>query len=198
MKKFLLVIRPENTEEQNQGYIRAIEKFGGEVKFVYDNDKWDSVLDSLKEVEGILLPGGNDVGKLDYLLIEYAISNKLKLLGICQGMQSMAMYGSNDKLISIGSEEHYLKDKYCHMVKLDMDSNLASIIEKTLIRVNSYHYQTVLNSHCFKVVGKSEDGLLEAIESSDDIFQIGVQWHPERMFEYDEASFKILDSFING
>ena len=197
MKKFLLIIRPENTEEQTQKYVDAIEKFGGKVVCVDDNDSWDKILGILTDVDGILLPGGNDVGKLDYLLIEYAISNKIKLLGICQGMQSMAMYGSDDKLISIGSETHYLKDKYCHMVQLEEGSDLANIIGKTMIKVNSYHYQTVSKSHYFKTVGKSEDGLLEAIERNDGIFQIGVQWHPERMLEYDTDSFKIIESFIN-
>ena len=66
MSKFLLLLRSENTEEENKCYIRAIEEFGGEVVFVRDTDSYDDVLKVLQEVYGILLPGGYDVGRLDY------------------------------------------------------------------------------------------------------------------------------------
>lgn len=195
MKKFLLLVRRENKEENNLLYRRAIEDFGGEVVLVNDSDDWNVILNLLKDVSGILLPGGDDVGRYDYLLIEYAIKNKIKLLGICQGMQSMAMYGSCDKLISIGNESHYLKEKYCHDVEVNNNSKFYEIVKKKKFKVNSYHHQTVLKSHYFNVVGKSCDSLIEVIESNDGL-QIGVQWHPERMFEYDDIAYKIIENFI--
>ena len=196
MKKILLLIRPENTESENRGYIDAIEKFGGKAVFVHDDDLWNDVLVSLREVEGVLLSGGDSVGKLDYKLIDYALTNDLKLLGICQGMQSMAMYGCEDVLISIGNDGHYLKGKYCHRVELEKDSIVYNIAKKNVIGVNSYHYQTVLKSHCFKVTGRSVDGLIECIENDNGLFQLGVQWHPERMIEYDDVSYKLIEMFI--
>ena len=196
MKKFLLVIRPENRDESNKLYRQAIQMFGGEVVEVNDSDGWDSVLIKLKNINGILLPGGDDVGKLDFLLIEYALINKVKLLGICQGMQSMALYGSDDCLVSIGDESHYLRDRYCHEVELEKDSILYDVSQSNLIWVNSYHHQTVMNSYKFRVVGRSFDGLIEAIESYDDVFQVGVQWHPERMIDYDEVAYKLIEMFI--
>lgn len=93
MSKFLLLLRSENTDEENKCYIRAIEQFGGEVVLVRDTDSYDDVLRMLQEVCGILLPGGYDVGRLDCFLISYAVSHQLRLLGICQGMQSMALWG---------------------------------------------------------------------------------------------------------
>lgn len=196
MNKFLLIIRPENTDVNNGLYIEAIRQFGGEEVIVYDNESWDSVKEKLKDVSGILLPGGDDVGKLDYLLIEYALEESIKLLGICQGMQSMAMYGSNDKLVSIGDENHYLKDRYCHRVELEKDSILYELGKKSIIDVNSYHRQTVLNSYRFDVTGRSEDGLIEVIENKNSLFQVGIQWHPERMLEYDELANKLIEAFI--
>lgn len=197
MKKFLLVIRPENTEESNNFYRNAVRMFGGEVVEVLDNADLDEVFDKLTEVEGILLPGGDDVGRLDYLLIKYALENKMKMLGICQGMQSMAMYGSLDKLISIQNQSHYLKSNYCHEVVIAEESKFYEIVQMKRFLVNSYHHQTVERSHYFKVVGKSSDGLIEVIESEDGL-QIGVQWHPERMLSYDEIAKRIIRNFIES
>ena len=195
MSRFLLLIREENTDESNFLYRKAIEDFDGEAVLVKDTEEWNDVVSLLKDIDGILLPGGDDVGRLDYLLIEYAIKNKKKMLGICQGMQSMGMHGSDDKLISIGDETHYLKDKYCHEVFVDEMSNFYEIVGRKEFKVNSYHHQTINESHHFKVVGKSNDGLIEVIES-DDGLQIGVQWHPERMLEYDDVAYRIIEYFI--
>ena len=195
MNKFLLLLRSENTEEENRYYIRAIEMFEGEVVFVRDTDSYDVVLQVLDDVVGILLPGGYDVGRLDYFLILYAVSHQLRLLGICQGMQSMALWKSNNHLVSIGGDAHHQKEGYVHSVSLE-DSRLQQILGSSQIKVNSYHYQTVLDSLCFRVVGKSFDGLIEAIEDSSQYFQIGLQWHPERMLEYDDVSRKLFLTFI--
>ncbi len=195
MKKILLLIRKENSEYANKKYIEAIEKFGGEIVIIYDYYSEEECLKHLQEVAGILLPGGDEVGTLDFFLIKYALDNKLKLLGICQGMQSMALYGSNDKLVEIGNLTHKKDEGYIHEVYL-VPSKLKSIYDSDCIMVNSHHLQTVLRSHCFFVVGKSSDGLIEAIESSGDIFQIGVQWHPERMLDYDVNSCNLFKKFI--
>ena len=143
------------------------------------------------------MTGGDKVGRLDYFLIKYAIDNNLKLLGICQGMQSMALYGSEDSLVEIGNLSHNKYKNYCHNVKLS-DSKLKEILNKEVVEVNSYHKQKVLNSYYFKVVGMSDDGIIEAVESNNNIFQIGLQWHPEKMIDYDNNSKLIFDYFINS
>ena len=195
MAKFLLLLRSENTEKENRFYIQAIQRFGGEVVFISDTDSYDDVLHALDSVSGVLLPGGYNVGRLDYFLIDYVVSHQLKLLGICQGMQSMALWGSSNQLISIGNSSHHQEEGYVHSVILE-NSRLQDVLGVHSFYVNSYHYQTVADSFLFSVVGRSEDGLIEVVENSNHKFQIGVQWHPERMIDYDLASQKLLDSFI--
>lgn len=196
MSKILLLIRDENSDYANEKYVAAIENFGGKVIYIYDYDSEDIILNKLMDVDGILLPGGDKVGKWDYFLIEYALNNNLKLLGICQGMQSMALYGSDEKLVEIGNLDHKKEEGYVHSVELSF-GKLRNIYGKDKILVNSHHIQTVTNSHKFLIVGKSVDGLIEALESDNSIFQIGVQWHPERMIDYDEDSFKLLKAFLD-
>ncbi len=195
--KILLLIRKENTEEANKCYQMAIEKFGGEVVLLYDFESVDSARKILETVDGILLPGGDDVGVLDFFLIEYALKNRLRLLGICQGMQSMALYHTSNSLVSIGNLSHQQEEGYVHSVTLE-DGRLKMIVGRKKIFVNSHHVQTVLESPCFAIVGKSEDGLIEAIENSEHFFQIGVQWHPERMLEYDRVSNLLFQEFLHS
>lgn len=193
----LLLIREESSNNNINNYIRAIELYNGNVIKIKDNIDINCLLKILKNIDGILLTGGDKVGRLDYFLIKYAIDNNLKLLGICQGMQSMALYGSEDSLVEIGNLSHNKYKNYCHYVKLS-NSKLKDILNKDVVEVNSYHKQKVLNSNYFKIVGMSDDGIIEAVESNNNIFQIGLQWHPEKMIDYDNNSKLIFDYFINS
>ena len=42
----------------------------------------------------------------------------------------------------------------------------------------------------------SSDNVVEAIESDNKKFFVGIQWHPENMYTYDLNSRKIFDYFI--
>lgn len=190
MKNICILKRSENTEEENLYYIKAIEKYGANPILIDSNN-----IKELNKCSGILLTGGYTKGKLDDYLIEYAIKNNLPLLGICQGMQSMSLYGKEYKLNKV--KNHHKTIKYAHKVYLK-ESIFKNIVTQDVIEVNSYHYETPMNSSYFNVVGKSYDGLIEVIENSNHHFQIGVQWHPERMIDYDRVSNIIFESFISS
>ena len=197
--KILLLIRPENGEERDYYYQKAIRDFGGEVVTVCDSDSEEVILNRLRDIDGILLPGGDVVGPWDFFLIDYAVKNKLRLLGICQGMQSMALWKTGRDLVGLGDVEHNLEyDEYHHFVTLKKGSHLHEIMGEDYIRVNSFHNYTVLDGGNFDVVAKSDDGLIEAVESQDHPFQIGVQWHPERMLElnHDLYSERLFRAFL--
>ena len=58
--------------------------------------------------------------------------------------------------------------------------------------VNSYHHQAVKDlGEGLKVSAYSDDGLIEAFEAEK---IIAVQWHPEKIFEYQKELFTY---FIN-
>lgn len=190
MKKVCILKRIENTEKENEYYQDAIKSFDGEPLLIDENN-----LQQLGICQGIVLTGGFHKGNLDDYLIGYAISHNLSLLGICQGMQSMALYHTQESLESV--ENHHQKEGYQHEVKL-RKSNLSRILEQSKIMVNSYHYEQVKNSKEFEIVGVSRDGVIEAIENPNHRFQIGVQWHPERMLSYDEISRRLFQSFIDS
>jgi putative glutamine amidotransferase len=46
-------------------------------------------------------------------------------------------------------------------------------------RVQCYHHQGVVDAGTLTVTGRTEDGLVEAVEEPSKAFVLGVQWHPE-------------------
>jgi putative glutamine amidotransferase len=73
-----------------------------------------------------------------------------------------------------------------HSVRLDPNSRLAQLIDETDIQVNSLHHQAVKTiAPQLRVTGQSDDGVIEAIESSKRRFLIAVQWHPEEIDDLD-------------
>ncbi len=67
-----------------------------------------------------------------------------------------------------------------HDIQIERDSKLASILGVAEYKVNSYHHQAVRKvAPGFRVVAKSPDGIIEAIEAYPPNRSIlGVQWHP--------------------
>lgn len=114
---------------------------------------------------------------------------------------SMATYSEIDSFFKPEDEEYFLEkrsghnelnpfylsqiEKSKHDVLLNKESKLYKLYRKNIISVPSLHGYVVKNnslenSKLFKVVGKSPDGTIEAIEGLDDNhFMIGVQFHPE-------------------
>jgi putative glutamine amidotransferase len=140
-------------------------------------------------------------------LIREAIVRDIPFFCICRGIQvlNVACGGSlyqdvPDQFASpishrqqeIGLEHH----EPSHQVIVESDSLLAASCDAPTISVNSYHHQAIKDlAPGLRVVGRGEDGLVEAVELPGKRFVLGVQWHPEMMFrEHAEhfAPFKQL------
>ena len=155
--------------------------------------------------DGIIMPGGHKWYEYDEFICNYAIDHNIPLLGICMGMQLMGKI-DNNKNNFIGDttfkndtnlNHDQKEEQYVHKVNILKDSFLWEIIQKDTIEVNSRHNYHIKKANFFKVVACSEDGLIEAIELSSNTFALGVQWHPEKMIEYDEKADKIFSEFLN-
>ena len=65
--------------------------------------------------------------------------------------------------------------------------------------VNSLHHQAVKDvAEGYKVTAYASDGTIEAIESVNHDFIIGIQWHPEIMFERYPEFLKIFDALVQA
>lgn len=168
---------------------------------VCDDKIIEEVLDN---VDGVIFPGGERVTNFSLDIMDYCYKHKIPVLGICLGMQTMAMYSVNiekNKRIIEKVDGHWPvqilranSDQTVHKDFVDKGSKLYKIIGKEEIMVNSIHHCTITEvGSKFKVSIKSEDGLIEGIEyKDDDRLMIGVQFHPEVLPQFNH----IFDYFI--
>jgi putative glutamine amidotransferase len=83
-------------------------------------------------------------------------------------------------------------------VWLEPDSRLAHITGKTKLRVNSLHHQAVKHpAEPLRRTGWDLDKITQAIEPTDNIPVLGVQWHPEYMI-YLRSQFRIFHWLVDN
>ena len=134
----------------------------------------------------------NDERDLPELLItRLAYRRQIPILGICRGIQTLAvaLEGSVHQDISaIASIKHSQdagRDVATHHVIIDEDSTLYHIykdaeLSSSALSVNSFHHQAVHEpGPHLRVTARANDGIIEAVESSEHKPIMGVQWHPE-------------------
>ena len=113
---------------------------------------------------GVILQGGSDYYDIDIEITKYLYQKDIPTLGICLGMQTMAMTFNGN----MGDIDNHKSDKlYVHEINIDKKSKLYNIIKKDEIMVNSRHKSYIVSTD-LKVSGKAN--IIEAIEDSNKKF----------------------------
>jgi len=139
-------------------------------------------------------PPRTDRDAWELALLDAAYARDLPVLGVCRGMQVMAVHagGTLDQHVPdlIGTEAHDPGgDTFGDTeVRVAPESRLASIIESA--PVACHHHQSVREHPGFTAVAWAADGLLEAMEAPGETLRLAVQWHPE--VRADRGLFKAL------
>ena len=112
----------------------------------------------------------------------------LPVLGICRGMQLMAVHagGTLDQHTPdvVGHETHSPGgDVYGTVaVSTEAGSRLARLVGPR-VEVSCHHHQSVATHPGFTAVAHAADGTVEAIEATGERYRLAVQWHPETRVE---------------
>ncbi len=188
-------------------YYRQIVQAGGVPMLIPPIADRDVLLGTLDTIDALLLTGGADYNPLwageeplptlhhinnerdlpELLLTRLAFDRQIPMLGICRGIQTLAMAlgGRVHQDIShVATNFRHSQDadrtEPTHSVAIEKDSTLHSIYNAERIFVNSFHHQAIAapGPH-LKVTARAADGIVEAVESREHKAVMGVQWHPE-------------------
>ena len=209
-------------------FIRALNSLGAvaiTLPSVIDDD--GLLQDALSLCDGIIFTGGPDVrpslfgeeiipscgainderDAFEIKLYKMAMAADKSILGVCRGVQVMNIAEGGNIYQDIYSQNgtmlaHHTLDgvRAFHNVSVTNSAIFEKIgFSKNEFTVNSYHHQSVKDlAEGYKAFAYSPDGLIEAIYMPSRRFVAGVQWHPEKRFDGDSDSFRILIDFVES
>lgn len=190
-------------------YTKGVIEGGGIPIVIPTTGDIEIIKEQLNLIDGLILSGGPDINPIYYgedfkekigvisperddneikILKEFLKTEK-PILGICRGHQLLNVYfgGTLYQDLSYFEMEplKHRQDLYpeleIHNVAIEKNSILENLYGES-IRTNSFHHQAVNKlGEGFKVIARSSDGIVEAIEKIDHKFCLGIQWHPEMM-----------------
>ena len=201
-----------------KGYYLSVIKAGGVPVIIPPSADKHVLMNTLDHIDALILSGGSDINPLysgeepipglhginqerdlpELLITRLAYNRQLPMLGICRGIQTLAVALGGTVCQDIESEKPQVKSgksaikhsqdadrsEPTHSVDIAGDSTLYNLYNESSIYVNSFHHQAVSEpGERFRTVAKAKDGIIEAIESTEMKSIIGVQWHPECMQE---------------
>ena len=137
---------------------------------------------------GFILQGGDDIDNHNLKTIRILKEKNIPTLGICLGMQEMFY---QDNLIDI--QNHQINS--LHEIKINKNTLLHKILKKEKLLVNSRHKSAIKNTK-YLISSTSKDNIIESLEDQTKKFFLGLQWHPENLYQIDSNSRKIFDYFI--
>lgn len=207
--------------------IKAIYEAGGMpviLPYLLNDEDLNQIVN---QIDGLYLTGGDDIDptlfgeephpKLGSIIphrdrAEIALTKKMlgknkPVLGVCRGSQILNIAAGGDMYQDMYAQierpllQHSQKaprEHGSHFVDVTKGSLLHHVTGTETLRVNSVHHQANRRVPLpFQISGKASDGIIEAIESKEHRFVLGVQWHPESMAVFgDEASKNIYQQFV--
>jgi putative glutamine amidotransferase len=209
-------------------YIRAIEELGGIPIVLPLVAGLSNRRRLLAGVNGLLLTGsGPDLSPTLYgerqrykfrvmserratfelAMSQLAGAGDVPVLGICGGMQAMNVALGGSLYQDIPSQfpthlEHRQRTpatRLSHAVTVTSGSLLRRIVRTVTMRVNSSHHQSVKEVAPSLIASAlAPDGVVEAIESPAHRFFLGIQWHPEFLFEQHRLHRRLFEAFLQA
>jgi putative glutamine amidotransferase len=185
-------------------YAVAVSAGGGTPVLLPPYGPGDDIPGLVGRLDGLIIAGGADVNPSRYgqmpgehttgwrddrdvselALLDAAEDRELPTLGVCRGMQVMAVRAGGELLQhvpdKVGHDEHSPgPDVYGHIaVRTVPGTRIAELLGERL-GVPCHHHQAVLTHPGYEPSAHAEDAILEAFERPDLPFWAGIQWHPE-------------------
>jgi len=184
-------------------YADAVSRAGGVPVLLPPQDP-GAAAEVASRLDGLVISGGADVDPGRYgaqphprttawrtdrdawelALLTAADSRDLPVLGVCRGMQVMAVHrgGTLDQHVpdTVGDERHSPGGERFGDISVETcpGTRLRMLIGEAGL-VGCHHHQAVREHPGFVPAAVAADGTLEALEAPGGRFLVAVQWHPE-------------------
>jgi putative glutamine amidotransferase len=185
-------------------YVEAIRAAGGTPVLLPPLGPGGDAPTLVARLDGLVIAGGADVNPARYgaephaatagwrddrdvsefALLDAAEDLGLPVLGVCRGMQVMAVRAGGALLQhvpdAVNTDRHSPgPGEYGPVqVRTVRGTRVAGLLGDELT-VPCHHHQSVARHPGFVPAAHARDGILEAMESVGQRFEVGVQWHPE-------------------
>jgi putative glutamine amidotransferase len=209
-------------------YIRAIEELGGVPLVLPLHADRTTRRHILHNLDGLLITGsGPDLppslygerqrfpftivserrASFELDIVRLAKQADLPLLGICGGMQTMNVACGGSLIQDIPAQiskplQHRQQTpatNLSHTIRVAPGSLLRRIVRSASMRVNSSHHQSVnVVAPSLIASAQASDGIVEAIESPAHRFFLGIQWHPEFLFDRYPLHRRLFEAFLRA
>jgi len=216
-----------NTIQLNNDYVDAVQRNGGIAIILAPAEDENTIDTYVKILDGAVFSGGPDIPpdfygqqphptskamektrfEFERRFIKKFLDSGKPVLGICLGMQfSNVCQGGTliqdiPELVSskVSHRDGTMYTNF-HPVALAPGSLLEQVLKTRNTRVISRHHQAVGKiGGGLTPVARSSDGIVEAIERTDGVFGLFVQWHPESMKDADPThTARIFAALINA
>lgn len=214
-------------ESISNDYVESVIRAGGVPIILPILSDEESIRRQIETLDGIILSGGVDINpllyneepspklgfifpekdKFDLLIAKIAYELNKPIFAICRGHQilNVAFGGTLYQDLS-EIEGCYIKHQQqtkdgaaTHTLDIIKNSILHDVLGDSIIS-NTFHHQAIKDlAPGFKVTAYSKDNVIEAIESLNKTFVIGVQFHPEILTAYDDKNMlRLFKSFIKA
>lgn len=212
----------------NRTYLHAVESAGGLPILIPMLNDPRELVDLLPRLDGILFSGGIDLqaslygeekhpaeddpdirlDELEVTLATYALQEDIPVLAICRGMQVLNVVQGGKLYQDIASQypgalNHRRRDvprtELTHTITIEEGSLMEKIMGTRQIWVNSLHHQAVKDPGAgIRISGRSDDGIAELMEMPDQRFVVGIQGHPEELYDKVSTFARLFQSFVRA
>ena len=212
----------------NRTYVHAVESAGGLPILIPMLTNLHDLEDLFPRLDGILFSGGIDLepslygeqkhpeadefdpqlDTFEMTLANWALQEDIPILGVCRGMQLLNVLLEGSLYQDIASQRpdslaHRRRElprtALTHTVTVEEGSLMEKILGTRQLWVNSLHHQAIKEpGKGVYISGRSDDGVAELLELPGHRFVLGVQGHPEEIYEQVPAFARLFQAFVHA
>ena len=206
-------------------YSQAVLGCGGAPLLIPISQDRASLKAICRRLDGLILSGGPDINprfykdephhglkdvdeaqdEMELEITREALVAGVPVFGICRGLQLLnvamggTLYQDIVREVPAACDHAPRADRsiLTHKIRIESDSRLQTVLQRRSLWVNSQHHQAVRDPAPGLVVSATaSDGIVEALEDPRQHFLLGVQWHPEGLWQKEISARKLFKSLI--